>query len=69
MRGGQYDKNALPPRLRDKALVKALLGKKAFVIEKALGIFHKDLSFPPAARATIESFSDLYNENLVGLLW
>lgn len=42
-------KSALPPQLLEKALVKSLtLDRKAFVNEKALGVFHKDYSPSPA---------------------
>ena len=38
------------------------------IVEKTLGIFHNDSSFPPPARFTGGSYSDLYCENLVNFL-
>lgn len=45
---GNWSKNAFPPYLWDKALVRSFPpGEHSFAIEKALGIFHKGYFSPP----------------------
>ena len=70
-RGWSEKNNVLPSWLWDRALVVLPPGKQDVVMDKALGIFHKDNhkdSHPPPAGAAKVSFSDLYCENLVRFL-